>query len=120
MPKRNEFVTYLLEQLAPLGAVTAKSMFGGWGIYHKGRMFALVADDTLYIKVDDTNRPEFETAGLQPFRYERREQGEAVMDYYEPPAAAVDDREMLCEWARKGIEAAERKAQKKRLRPGQK
>ena len=120
MPRRSEFVDFVVEQLASLGGVTAKSMFGGWGVYYEGRMFALVADDTLYIKVDDTNRAEFEAAGLQPFRYERREKGEAVMDYYEPPAAAVDDRELLCEWARKGIEAAARKAQKKRLRPGKK
>ena len=113
MAKRSDFVDYLVEQLAPLGDVSAKAMFGGWGIYHEARMFALVADDTLYVKVDDTNRADFERENLQPFRYERRERGEAVMDYYEPPAAAIDNRELLCEWARKGIEAADRTAQKK-------
>ena len=113
MPKRSEFVDYLVEQLTPLGDVTAKSMFGGWGIYHEARMFALVAGDTLYIKVDDANRADFERENLRPFRYERRDKGEAVMDYYEPPAAAIDNRDLLCEWARKGIEAAGRAAQKK-------
>ena len=113
MAKRSEFVDYLIEQLAPLGDVSAKSMFGGFGIYYEARMFALVAGDTLYIKVDDANRAEFERGNLRPFRYERRERGEAVMDYYEPPAAAIDDRDLLCEWARKGIEAADRAAQKK-------
>lgn len=114
MAKRNEFVVYLLEQLAPLGEVSAKSMFGGWGIYHEGRMFALVADDTLYFKVDDTNRADFEREGLQPFRYDRTDKEVAVMSYYEPPTAAIDDRDLLCEWARKGIEAATRAATKKR------
>ena len=116
MPKQSEFVNFLIEQLAPLGDVSAKSMFGGWGIYHEDRMFALVAADTLYIKVDYASRTDFEREGLQPFRYERRERGEAVMDYYEPPAAVIDDRELLCAWARKGVEAAARAVTKKKTR----
>ena len=113
MPKRSEFVDYLVEQLAPLGDVSARGMFGGWGIYSEGRMFALVADDTLYIKVDDANRADVEREGLQPFRYDRADKTVAVMSYYQPPTAALDDREMLCAWARKGIEAAARAAVKK-------
>ena len=116
MPKRSEFVDYLVEQLAPLGDVSAKSMFGGWGIYLQGRMFALVAADALYIKVDDANRVDFERENLRPYRYERRDQGDAVMSYYEPPAAALDDRELLGAWARKGVEAAARAAVKKKPR----
>ena len=113
MTRRSEFVTYLLEQLAPLGEVRARAMFGGHGIYLGERMFALVAEDTLYIKVDDVNRAEFEARGLQPFRYEMR--GEMkIMSYWQPPADALDDREMLCEWARKGCEAADRAAGKKK------
>ena len=76
-------------------------------------MFALVAEDTLYLKVDDVNRAEFEARGLLPFRYEMR--GETKqMSYWQPPAEAMDDREMLCEWARKGCEAAERATVKKK------
>ena len=116
MPKRSEFVDYLLEQLAPLGEVSAKSMFGGWGIYHEGRMFALVADDTIYLKVDDVNRADFERENLQPFRYAGTDREVAVMSYYQPPAAALDDRELLCEWARQGLAAAERAAAKKKPR----
>jgi DNA transformation protein len=116
MAKRSEFVDYLVEQLAPLGDVSAKSMFGGWGIFHDGRMFGLVADDTLYFKVDDTSRADFEREKLRPFRYERRDQGEATLPYYEAPSAALDDRELLCEWGRKGVEAAARAAAKKKPR----
>jgi len=114
---RSQFVTYLLEQLAALGDVGAKSMFGGWGIYHEGRMFALVADDTLYFKVDDSSRADFERENLRPFRYEKTAQEVVVMSYYQPPAGAIDDRELLCAWARKGIEAAGRAAEKKRAKP---
>ena len=74
---------------------------------------ALVAEDTLYLKVDDGNRAEFEARGLLPFRYEMRGERKQ-MDYWQPPTEALDDREMLCEWARKGCEAAERAAAKKK------
>ena len=116
MPKRSEFVDYLLEQLASLGEVSARGMFGGWGIYHEGRMFALVAEDTLYLKADDANRADFERENLQPFRYAKSDRGVAVMSYYQPPAAAIDDRDLLCAWARKGLEAAGRAAAREKPR----
>ena len=114
MAAQTEFVTYLLEQLAPVGEVSAKRMFGGWGIYHGGRMFGLVAGETLYLKVDHASRAEFEQEGLRPFRYDRNDGTVAVTSYYEPPSAALDDRELLCRWARKGIEAAGRVVAKKK------
>ena len=114
MARSSQFTDYLVEQLAPLGEVTARSMFGGWGIYCEGRMFALVAEDMLYFKVDDINRAEFEREGLLPFRYAKTGKEVAVMSYYQPPAAALDDRDLLCAWARKGIEAAARVAEKPR------
>jgi len=55
MASKSEFVKYLLELLEPFENVTSKSMFGGYGIFKDGLMFALVADDTLYIKTDDFN-----------------------------------------------------------------
>lgn len=116
MARRSEFVDYLVEQLAPLGDVTAKSMFGGWGILLDGRMFGLVADETFYIKADAESRADFERENLPPFRYQRREREVAVMTYFQPPAAAIDDRELLCMWARKGVEAAARSAAKKTRR----
>ena len=64
MPRRSEFVDYLVESLTPLGDVQARAMFGGWGFYLDGRMFALVAFETFYIKADDGNRADFESRGL--------------------------------------------------------
>ena len=112
MAAKSEFVEYLTGQLQPLGEVSARGMFGGWGFYLDGRMFALVAMDAFYIKADDENRAEFEARGLEPFRYDAK--GKLMtMGYFQPPAAAMDDGEMLCAWARKGVEAAERAAKKK-------
>jgi DNA transformation protein and related proteins len=109
MPRRSEFVDYLVESLAGLGDVQARAMFGGWGFYLHGRMFALVAFDTFYIKADDENRADFESRGLAPFRYEAGGKV-SVMSYFQPPSAALDDRDLLCEWARRGVEAAARSA----------
>jgi len=111
MAAKSEFVEYLTEQLQPLGEVSARAMFGGWGFYLEGRMFALVAFETFFIKADGVNRAEFETRGLEPFRYESGGKM-SVMSYFQPPAEAMDDGEMLCIWARKGVEASARAAVK--------
>ena len=112
MAGKNEFVEYLSGQLQPLGEVSARAMFGGWGFYLDGRMFALMAMDAFYIKADDENRAEFEARGLEPFRYEMKGKLKA-MAYFQPPTEAMDDGELLCAWARKGVEAAARAAKKK-------
>lgn len=105
MKKHDEFVDYLLELMQPLGPVSAKSMFGGYGIYIDDLMFALVADDVLYLKTDAASLPDFEQLGLPPFSYERN--GKAYnMSYSEAPAEVLDDTDAMYLWANKAIEAA--------------
>lgn len=115
MPRRSEFVEYLVEMLRPLGEVSARSMFGGWGVYAGERFFAIVAGETLYLKADDVNREEFTGRGLAPFRYERNGRM-AEVDYFQAPPEALDDRELLCAWAQKGLAASERAAAKKKTK----
>lgn len=116
MSNSSDYIDYLVEHLAPIGLVTARSMFGGHGIYCDGRMFGLVAQDVLYLKVDDINRAHFEAKGLGPFRYEKAGGAAAVMSYYECPSAALDDQDILLEWARLGMEAALRAPAKPKKR----
>ncbi len=88
-------------------------MFGGWGIYKDAVMFALIAYDTLYLKVDDQNRPAFEAQGLQPFTYAGK--GRPIqMSYYEAPSEGFDDPEILCDWARAAFAAALRAKPKRK------
>ena len=112
MGRKNEFVSHLLDLLQPLGDVSARGMFGGWGIYHGGKMFALVASETFFVKTDETSRGEFESLGLSPFVYEAQGGKRAVMAYFTVPAEALDSSSLLCEWAQKGIAAARRAAAK--------
>ncbi len=111
MAKRNEFVQHIVDSLASWAPVSARSMFGGFGIYRDDRMFALIAYDTFYVKVDETSRPEFEAAGLAPFTYG---ENRVVMAYYHPPVTAMDDPQELAVWAEKGWQAALRAATKTR------
>lgn len=105
-----EFVAHLLDLLRPLGEVRAKSMFGGWGFYLDGKMFALVAFETFFIKADDMNRADFTSRGLAPFRYEMKPGKFNEMSYFTPPPDALEDSAELCAWASKGIDAARRKS----------
>ena len=62
------FKRFVLDQLEELGDVTPRSMFGGVGLYHAGVFFGLLARDTLYLKVDDSSRADYEAAGMTAFR----------------------------------------------------
>ena len=102
-----DFVVEQLERIAP---VTAKSMFGGVGLYAQSLFFALIAEDRLYFKVDDTTRPDFERLGMEPFRPFGEEH---AMGYYEVPADVLEDVAQLEPWMRKAIDVAAKATQGK-------
>lgn len=106
MATSNESVDHVLDLLAEV-APAAKRMFGGLGIFHRGLMFALMDEDTLYMKVDDENRPAFEAEGSGPFSIVMKGK-EMTMGYYEVPASVLDDADRLTEWAKTAIDVAQR------------
>jgi DNA transformation protein len=107
-----DFIEHLLDQLAGWGGVNARRMFGGWGLYRAGVMFGLVADDVLYLKADDANRPAFEDAGMKPFSYQRAGKPAVIMSYWECPPDALDSAETLIALARDAHAAALRSGAK--------
>lgn len=108
MPADSDFIAHLLEMLEPIGGVTARRMFGGYGLFRDGLMFGLVADGEFFLKVDDGNRPDFAARDLPPFRYEGREGRVMVMSYCRCPEDALDSPLLMTPWARSAIAAAER------------
>jgi DNA transformation protein len=111
------FRTFVLEQLGRgVQGVRGRNMFGGVGIYGGEFFFALIADDTLYFKADESNRPEFEARGMDPFR-PYGEDGE-VMQYYRVPDDLLEDPEELGQWAQKAIVVARRAKGKSPRRGG--
>ena len=101
------FRIFILEQLGRrVQGIRGRSMFGGVGIYAGDVFFALIDDDTLYFKVDESTRPEFEARGMTPFR-PYGEDGEE-MQYYSVPEDLLEDAEMLGQWAEQAILVARR------------
>lgn len=101
----SEFTDHLDEVFERFGPITARRMFGGYGIYHDGLMFALVADDTLYLKADAESAGRFEREGLPRFAYDK--QGKPVkMSFYQAPEHIFDDRDEAAAWARLAFAAA--------------
>lgn len=111
MAPPNDFIVYLLELLEPMGPVTAKRMFGGYGLFLNGLMFAIVVDEVLYLKVDDTNRKDFEAQDLPPFTYQKKDK-EVALSFYQAPPDALEDSEMLCEWSEQAFKVAKRAKKK--------
>jgi len=86
-----------------------RRMFSGQGIFCDGVMFALVADDTLYLKGDDDMKPAFLDAGSSPFTYEKV-RGEIELP---APDEVGEDVEKLLGWAHMALDAANRGQTKK-------
>jgi len=92
------------------GTVSVRRMFGGAGIYADGVMFALVADDTIYLKAGERNSSDFEREHLPPFTYIAKNGKRVVMSYRRMPERLYDDPEELAAWARAALAAAQRGA----------
>jgi DNA transformation protein and related proteins len=107
------FRTFILDQLSRVvSKIRARAMFGGVGIYAGDLFFALVADDTLYFKVDDSNRPDFEQRRMKAFQ--PYGEGSETMQYYQVPADLLDDPDALRPWAEKSIAVAAKKKLKRK------
>jgi DNA transformation protein len=105
MPVTPSYRAYVLEQLnRAVPPVRARAMFGGVGLYAGDVFFALIADDALYVRADDTTRGEFESLGMPAFR--PFEEHGPVMSYYQLPEEVLEEPERLRHWAERAIAGA--------------
>ena len=101
----SDYVDFVLDALADWHTVTGRRMFGGYGLFRQGVMFALIIDETLYFKVDGSTRPAFEQAGSTPFVYHAK--GKPVaLSYWQVPPDLFEDSEQLGQWAQKAWQVA--------------
>src|ERR1700692_3581813 len=112
MVASDSFAEFLKEQLAPLGRVTMRRMFGKTGVFCDGLMLGMVTDNTLYFRVDDHNAAAFkEAASLPPLNYEK--QGRTLdLSFRRAPEQQFDDPDELVAWAQIALQAAGRVAAK--------
>src|SRR5437762_12930068 len=110
MVASDTFAEFLREQLAPLGRVTMRRMFGKSGVFCDGLMFGMVRDDTFYFRVDDHNRAAFKEAqSFPPLNYEKK--GSAIdLSFWRAPERLFDEPDELVTWARAALAAARRVA----------
>ena len=121
MVASDSFAEFLREQLAPLGRVTMRRMFGKTGVFCNGLMFGMVTNDTLYFRVDDHNRAVFKEAeSAPPLNYEKK--GRTIdLSFWRAPERLLDEPDVLVTWARAALAAARRVAAKReRTAPRQK
>ena len=115
MAVNESFRSFVLDQLSRVApSVRSRSMFGGVGIYSGDLFFALIDGDTLYLKVDDSNRRDFESRGLGPFR-PFGDDGE-TMQYYQLDEGILEDVNELRPWVEKSISVAHAKRSAKTKR----
>ena len=118
MVASDSFAEFLREQLAPLGRITLRRMFGKTGVFCDGLMLGMVTDNTLYFRVDDHNRAAFKEAeAFPPLSYEK--QGRAIdLSFWRAPERLFDEPDELVTWARAALSAADRvAAQRARTAP---
>ena len=106
MSVSDNYRTYIVEQLAALPALSTRRMFGGIGIYSDAWFFALIDDDVLFFKVDDSNRDDYVSRGMKAFM---PFPGQPSLGYFQVPEDVIEEAEELTRWARRSVEVVQRK-----------
>jgi DNA transformation protein len=113
------FFVFVKELFAGLGPISIRRMFGGAGVYADGCMFALLADETIFIKVDAALKMDLAAVGSGPFVWmpdQGPKKGQAVeMSYWRLPDSALDDADEAAMWARRALTIARAAKAPKRL-----
>jgi DNA transformation protein len=113
MVASDSFAEFLREQLAPLGRITMRRMFGKTGVFCDGFMLGMVRDNTLYFRVDDDNREAFKEAqSFPPLNYEKGG-GTIDLSFWRAPERLFDESDELVVWAQAALAAARRVATKR-------
>jgi DNA transformation protein len=110
------FRAFALDQLSSIDDLIAKPMFGGFGLYSGSTFFGILAADVLYLKVDESNRADYENVNapaFSPFA-----DGRMSMSYYAVPVNILESSHTLARWAERSITAtrSSKKSSKRRLR----
>lgn len=101
------FKAFVTEQLAGVGPFSIRGMFGGAGVFADGVMFALIYQDTLYLKADAASAKVFEAEGAKVFTYETKGGTHTIGSYWQAPERLFDDPEEMTKWARRALKIAQ-------------
>jgi DNA transformation protein len=111
---QSAFADFVLEQMASVPGVSKRAMFGGFGIYRDGLMFALIADESLYFKANDFLADDFIALDLPPFEFQSKGKS-MTLKYYRAPESVFEESELMQHWADKAYQCAVRNAKAKKI-----
>ncbi|HKY64385.1 MAG TPA: TfoX/Sxy family protein [bacterium] len=110
MKQDQSFRDYVVQDLlGNIPGIHSRAMFGGWGIYKDGVIFAIIVDGALYFKVDESNREEFERRESRPFVYSRGKHRSTTMSYWLVPEEIMEDPEELDRWIERSVQVSRNK-----------
>lgn len=90
-------ITEVINTLSPFGDITARPMFGGYGIYKEGVIIALMDEGELYFKSTPTSEPFYQSFDSYPFVYEGQRRP-VKMSYWHVPNTVFKDPILLEKW----------------------
>ncbi|HUS97732.1 MAG TPA: TfoX/Sxy family protein [Hyphomicrobiaceae bacterium] len=108
MAVNESYLEFVREQLAGVGPIAIKRMFGGAGVFSDGLMFGLIADETLYFKADAESEQRFADEGMGPFTYQPKSGKAIQMSYWRVPERLYDEPDEMTTWAHDATGAARR------------
>jgi DNA transformation protein len=107
----------VLARLEPLGDVTGKAMFGGFGFWEAGHMFACMGSDgVLYFKADAATEADYTAHGAHQFAPTMPSGRSSAMPYWSVPADVYEADDRFEDWARRAIAVGHATARPKRAR----
>src|SRR5438552_3162781 len=114
MTKTDEFFEYIKDLFVEIDGITYRRMFGGYGIYKNGLTFAIIFKGSLYCRVDELTRGNYEKLGSQTFVYETKTGPRVLKSHLELPSAILEDPDELTIWIEKSYQAARKAKSLKR------
>jgi DNA transformation protein len=89
----------VMELLSPMGPISARRLFGTWGLYLEDHIFGLMHDGIVYFRTSAETVARYVASGSQPFLYRRSDGRSTVMQYHEVPHYVLQDADLACAWA---------------------
>ena len=100
-----KFLDQVMDKLAPHGPIKSRAMFGGYGIYYKEVIFALIVEGELYFRIDDETKSNYEKYQSKLFTYDGKSK-KVIMPYMTLPAAVFKNPQLLKSYIEEAYEAS--------------
>lgn len=114
MRVKSSLASYVAEQLAPLGRMSSRAIFGGVGVFIDDRLLAIVMGEKLYLHTDKSNLDDYVARGMQQFKpYPNA--FDLTTDHHEVPQEVVNDAAQLKVWGERALTAAIESARAKQM-----